>query len=89
VGQIRIRGVGKKTTQVIVLSSEQRDAVEAAFAGYLSDYEEQWRAGDLDDYLLVRRGALYRARQRFRRIPSISRETLRWACFTTLNELLE
>jgi integrase len=56
VGQIRIRGVGKKTTQVIVLSSEQRDAVEAAFAGYLADYEAHWRAGDVDDYLLFPSG---------------------------------
>jgi hypothetical protein len=51
-GQIEIPGAGKKHGEVVVLTPEQRRAVDDALAGYLANYEVAWRAGEIDDYYL-------------------------------------
>jgi hypothetical protein len=51
-GQIEIPGAGKKHGEVVVLTPEQRRAVDDALSGYLANYEAAWRAGQLDDYYL-------------------------------------
>jgi hypothetical protein len=51
-GQIEIHGAGKKHGEVVVLTPEQRRAVDDALAGYLANYEAAWRAGQIDDYYL-------------------------------------
>ena len=43
-GQIEIPGAGKKHGEVVVLTPEQRRAVDDALAGYLANYEAAWRA---------------------------------------------
>ena len=51
-GQIEIAGTGKKHGEVVVLTPEQRRAVDDALAGYLANYEAAWRAGQVEDYHL-------------------------------------
>ena len=51
-GQIEIPGAGKKHGEVVVLTPEQRRAVDDALGGYLANYEVAWRAGQIDDYYL-------------------------------------
>jgi integrase len=51
-GLLRVIGKGFKTTAPIVLTGEQRAAIERAFTGYLSEYERLYREGTLDDYPL-------------------------------------
>jgi len=41
-GQIEIPGAGKKHGEVVVLTPEQRRAVDDALAGYLANYEAAW-----------------------------------------------
>ena len=51
-GQIEIAGAGKKHGEVVVLTPEQRRAVDDALAGYLANYEAAWKAGQVEDYHL-------------------------------------
>jgi len=51
-GQIEIPGAGKKHGEVVILTSEQRRAVDDALAGYLANYEAARLAGQIDDYYL-------------------------------------
>ena len=51
-GQIEIAGAGKKHGEVVVLTPEQRRAVDDALAGYLANYEAAWRAAQVEDYHL-------------------------------------
>ena len=44
-GQIEIPGAGKKHGEVVVLTPEQRRAVDDALAGYLANYEAAWEVG--------------------------------------------
>jgi len=51
-GQITIPGAGKKHGETVVLTPEQRRAVDDALSGYLANYESAWRAGEIEDYYL-------------------------------------
>jgi hypothetical protein len=51
-GQIVIPGAGKKHGETVVLTPEQRRAVDDALAGYLSKYEAAWRDGEIEDYYM-------------------------------------
>jgi hypothetical protein len=51
-GQVIIPGAGKKHGETVVLTPEQRGAVDDALAGYLANYETSWRAEEIDDYYL-------------------------------------
>jgi len=51
-GQIEIPGAGKKHGEVVVLTPEQRRAVDDALAGYLANYEAAWAVGEIEDYYL-------------------------------------
>jgi integrase len=51
-GLLRIPGNKKKPAQSVMLTANQRRAVEAALSGYLSGLEELYRAGQLADYFL-------------------------------------
>ncbi len=51
-GQIEVLGAGKKHGEVVVLTPEQRRAVDDALAGYLANYEAAWEIGQIDDYYL-------------------------------------
>jgi hypothetical protein len=51
-GQVTIPGAGKKHGEVVVLTPEQRRAVDDALKGYLAKYEAAWLARELDDYFL-------------------------------------
>jgi hypothetical protein len=50
--QVEIPGAGKKHGEVVVLTPEQRRAVDRALAGYLANYEAAWKAGQIEDYYL-------------------------------------
>lgn len=50
-GSVEIRGRGKKGGEVIVLTPEQRRAVDVGLTGYLRDYEAVY-VGDGSDYYL-------------------------------------
>jgi hypothetical protein len=50
--QVEIPGAGKKHGEIVVLTPEQRRAVEDALNGYLQNYEAARRAGEIDDYYL-------------------------------------
>jgi hypothetical protein len=51
-GQIEIPGAGKKHGEVVVLTPEQRRAVDDALAGYLANYEAAWAVGQIEGYYL-------------------------------------
>ena len=51
-GQVVIPGSGKKHGETVVLTPEQRRAVDDALAGYLANYESAWREQRIDDYYL-------------------------------------
>jgi hypothetical protein len=51
-GSVTIPGSGKKHGEVVVLTPEQRQAVDDALRGYLASYEQAWVAGEVDDYFL-------------------------------------
>lgn len=51
-GQIEIPGAGKKHGEVVVLTPEQRRAVDDALAGYLANYEAALEVGEIEDYYL-------------------------------------
>ena len=51
-GQVVIPGAGKKHGETIVLTPEQRRAVDDALAGYLANYEAAWQAEEIADYYL-------------------------------------
>lgn len=51
-GQVIIPGAGKKHGETVVLTPEQRRAVDHALSGYLANYEAAWQANELDDYYL-------------------------------------
>ncbi|HEY4129391.1 MAG TPA: hypothetical protein VGM50_02185 [Gemmatimonadaceae bacterium] len=51
-GQIVIPGAGKKHGETVVLTPEQRRAVDDALSGYLANYDVAWRAEEIDDYFL-------------------------------------
>ena len=50
-GQVEIPGAWKKHGEVVVLTPEQRRAIDDALGGYLANYEAAWRAGQIGDYL--------------------------------------
>lgn len=51
-GQVTIPGSGKKHGEIVMLTPEQRRAVDDALRGYLANYEAAWQAKEIDDYLL-------------------------------------
>ena len=51
-GQVIIPGAGKKHGETVVLTPEQRRAVDDALAGYLANYETAWKTEEVDDYYL-------------------------------------
>lgn len=51
-GQITIPGAGKKHGEIVVLTPEQRRAVDDAVAGYLVKFEEAYQAEEISDYHL-------------------------------------
>lgn len=51
-GQIEIPGAGKKHGEAVVLTPEQRRAVDDTLAGYLANYEAAWEVEQIDDYYL-------------------------------------
>ena len=51
-GQIEIPGAGKKHGKAVVLTPEQRQAVDDALAGYLANYKAAWEIGQIEDYYL-------------------------------------
>src|SRR6185437_16089205 len=51
-GQVVIPGSGKKHGETVVLTPEQRRAVDDALAGYLANYETAWQEKRIDDYYL-------------------------------------
>lgn len=51
-GQLIVQGNGHKAAAPVMLTPDQRRAVDAALAGYLSDYESLYRAGEIADYPL-------------------------------------
>ena len=51
-GTLRVPDAGHKKAAPVVLTSEQRAAVDSALAGYLLDYEALWHAGRIKDYPL-------------------------------------
>lgn len=53
-GQIEIPGAAKKHGEVVVLTAEQRRAIDDALAGCLANYEAAWRAGHIEDFYLPR-----------------------------------
>lgn len=50
-GRVEIHGRGKKNGEVVVLTPEQRHAVDAALAGYLCEYEYRYQQDEKDYYL--------------------------------------
>jgi len=55
-GILRVPGAGHKEAAPIVLTPDQRAAVDSALAGYLLDYEALWQAGKIKDYPLFPAG---------------------------------
>lgn len=51
-GQVVIPGAGKKHGEIVVLTPEQRRAVDDALLGYLANFESAWLAKEIDDYWL-------------------------------------
>jgi hypothetical protein len=51
-GQVIIPGAGKKHGETVVLTPEQRRAVDDALAGYLANYETSWQNKAIDDFYL-------------------------------------
>jgi hypothetical protein len=51
-GQVVIPGAGKKHGETVVLTPEQRRAVDDALAGYLANYETSWQNKTIDDFYL-------------------------------------
>lgn len=51
-GQVIIPGAGKKHGETVVLTPEQRRAVDDALSGYLANYEAAWQAKEIEDYFL-------------------------------------
>jgi hypothetical protein len=55
-GLLRVHGAGHKEASPIVLTTDQRAAVDAALQGYLANYETLWRDGKIKDYPLFPAG---------------------------------
>lgn len=51
-GQVVIPGAGKKHGEIVVLTPEQRRAVDDALVGYLANFESAWLAKEIEDYWL-------------------------------------
>jgi hypothetical protein len=51
-GQVVIPGAGKKHGETIVLTPEQRRAVDDVLSGYLANFEIAWRNEEIEDYFL-------------------------------------
>jgi hypothetical protein len=51
-GQVVIPGAGKKHGETIVLTPEQRRAVDDVLSGYLANYETAWHDEEIEDYFL-------------------------------------
>lgn len=63
-GLARIRGSGKKSAMPVVLTADQRVAIEAALMGYLADFELAWRSGQIADYPLFPAGRFKKGKAR-------------------------
>jgi integrase len=61
-GTLRVPGAGHKAAAPIVLTPNQRTAVDSALTGYLLDYETAWLAGAIDDYPLFPAGRFKRGK---------------------------
>jgi hypothetical protein len=59
-GLLRVPGAGHKEASPIVLTTDQRAAVDAALQGYLVDYETLWLDGKIKDYPLFPAGRFKR-----------------------------
>ena len=51
-GQVVIPDAGKKHGETVVLTPEQRRAVDDALSTYLANYEAAWKAEEIEDYYL-------------------------------------
>lgn len=77
-GVVKIGGAGKKKASPIALTIDQRNALEAALAGYLADYECAWREGVIDDYPLFPAGRLKKGKAKIIDKPKcLSRDAAR------------
>jgi len=55
-GLLRVPGAGHKEAAPIVLTVDQREAVNRALSSFLVDFEALWRDGKINDYPLFPRG---------------------------------
>jgi hypothetical protein len=51
-GQVIIPGAGKKHGETVVLTPEQRRAVDDALTGFLANYEAGWQNKEIEDFYL-------------------------------------
>jgi hypothetical protein len=68
-GMLMVRGSGKKKTSPIVLTAQQRAAVDAALDGYLFDYENAYRAGTIANYPLFPAGRFKKGKAKIAPAP--------------------
>lgn len=57
-GMFTIHGAGKKFGEVVYLTAGQRELVDEALSGYLSDLEADFNAGKIQDYVLFPKSRL-------------------------------
>lgn len=63
IGLVIVHGAGKKGGADVVLNSQQRAVmIEAMTTGFLSEMESAYKAGKIDDYLLIAGGHLLNAK---------------------------
>ena len=68
-GTLRVPGAGHKEAAPIVLTPDQRAAVDSALAGYLVDYEALWQAGKIKDYPLFPAGRFKKGKAKVVEVP--------------------
>lgn len=77
-GVLHVTGDGKKLASPIMLTASQRAAVDGALAGYLSHYENAYRAGEISDYPLFPAGRTKEGRSKLVPNPKpLSRDAAR------------
>lgn len=77
-GMLRVKGRGKKKASPILLTASQRAATDAALSGYLSHFENAFRAGEVADYPLFPAGRFKEGKAKLVATPkSLSRDGAR------------
>jgi hypothetical protein len=69
-GILRVPSAGWKLASPVMFGFEDRKCVDAALAGYLSLFEEQWRNGSIDDYPLFPAGRLKKGKAKLSSRPT-------------------